>query len=126
MTKNITIVKLYLNAFLPPVIWASIIFILSHQQTLPGPDIYLWRFMMMKLAHITVYFILYLLFLRGFAKITFSQKKRLILPVLICIIYAISDELHQSFIPHRSPTFRDIGFDSLGVLIGFLKIHHYI
>ena len=40
--------------------------------------------------------------------------------LLLTIGYALTDELHQSFVPGRVPSWEDIGFDSLGALIGLL------
>jgi VanZ family protein len=36
--------------------------------------------------------------------------------VLFCIIYGISDEFHQSFIPGRFPNIWDVLADGLGAL----------
>ena len=38
---------------------------------------------------------------------------------LLAVAYAVTDELHQSFVPGRNPSFRDVLiFDNLGALIG--------
>jgi len=42
--------------------------------------------------------------------------------LIIGIIYASSDEIHQSFIPGRGPLFTDIIIDTMGVLLGILLI----
>lgn len=55
-----------------------------------------------------------------------SPIMQAVLPALIAILYACSDEWHQTFIPGRGGTIRDVGFDSLGVLIAFLSLHRYI
>ena len=38
------------------------------------------------------------------------------------IIYAISDEIHQSFIPGRSPQVTDVLIDTMGVILGILLV----
>ena len=38
------------------------------------------------------------------------------------IIYAISDEIHQSFIPGRSPQVTDVLLDTMGVILGILWV----
>ena len=38
----------------------------------------------------------------------------------ICILYACSDEFHQSFVPGRSCELRDVMIDSCGALTGLL------
>ena len=43
-----------------------------------------------------------------------------VIPWVLCILYAASDEFHQTFVPGRSGQFSDIGLDSAGALIGVL------
>jgi len=38
----------------------------------------------------------------------------------LCIFYAITDEIHQSFVPGRGPRVLDVGIDALGTLLGLL------
>ena len=37
-------------------------------------------------------------------------------------LYAVTDEIHQSFVPGRSCELRDMGIDSCGVLAGVLVV----
>ena len=39
------------------------------------------------------------------------------------IFFSVSDEIHQSFIPGRSPSFMDIGLDLLGFFLGWGVFH---
>lgn len=69
-----------------------------------------------KLAHFTEYLIL------GFLTINMLNKndisKKYLLSILICIIYATSDEIHQIFVPSRAYQIRDILIDSIGSITG--------
>ena len=48
------------------------------------------------------------------------QKRSCWLALLFAILYAISDEFHQSFVPGRHPSWVDVlGFDGGGALIAF-------
>lgn len=38
--------------------------------------------------------------------------------LLICVLYAISDEVHQKFIPGRSGEVRDVIIDTAGASVG--------
>ena len=38
---------------------------------------------------------------------------------LFCVMVAISDEFHQSFVPGRTAALRDVGIDMLGALLAF-------
>lgn len=42
------------------------------------------------------------------------------LSFLICILYAMSDEIHQLFVPGRFGSVRDVVIDSVGALIAIL------
>ena len=41
----------------------------------------------------------------------------------ITVLYALSDEFHQLFIPGRTGRLKDVCIDSIGMLIGFLCIY---
>lgn len=69
-----------------------------------------------KLAHFTEYLILGTLVINMFTKN--NAKKTYLLSILLCIIYAISDEIHQIFTPGRACQIKDILIDSIGSITG--------
>lgn len=69
-----------------------------------------------KLAHFTEYLILGTLVINMFTKN--NAKKSCLLSILLCIIYAISDEIHQIFTPGRACQIKDILIDSVGSITG--------
>ena len=71
-----------------------------------------------KLAHLTEYLILGILSYNVFKK----YNKSIHISVLVCFLYAISDEIHQIFIPGRSGQITDILIDAIGALIGIIII----
>ena len=75
-----------------------------------------------KLAHFTEYFILGILTYNLIKK----YRKKYYIAIIICIIYAISDEIHQIFIPGRSCQITDILIDSIGAItaIYICKLKH--
>lgn len=110
-------IKTYFLAYLPVLSWASLIFFLSAQPSLPKFNESAFDFIFKKGAHMFVYAVLYGLLFRARLQ-TVNQKiskKSYIFPILISFLYAISDELHQSTVAGRHPSIRDIGFDMLGV-----------
>lgn len=126
-SKDITFKEIIIS-YLPPILWASVIFIFSSQTTLPGFTESAYDFALKKFAHIFVYLVLYLLVFRAVHKTVKSEHTKIILflPIVICAIYATSDEFHQSLVPGRYATLRDIAYDMLGVFIAFLKKFGYI
>ena len=53
-------------------------------------------------------------------------NKEYYLSIIVCIIYAISDEIHQIFVPDRSCQVYDMMIDSLGSIVGILLIDKFI
>ncbi len=54
----------------------------------------------------------------------FLRKEAVLITILFCFSYAVSDELHQMFVPGRSADTTDILADTLGGLIGGLIYRH--
>ena len=79
-------------------------------------------FVVRKLAHFTVYLILGLLVSLLCSRYSLPFKQLLLLSILICILYACTDEFHQLFVLGRSGELRDVCIDSLGSSIGILFI----
>lgn len=44
--------------------------------------------------------------------------KGIMLSLVFCILYAISDELHQLFVPGRGAQVKDVVIDSSGAVVG--------
>lgn len=72
-----------------------------------------------KAAHMTEYAILFLLSYLAMVKISMSQSRfyNRSIAVLISLLYACSDEMHQLLVPGRSGRMIDVGIDMAGVLI---------
>ena len=69
-----------------------------------------------KLAHLTEYFILGILTYNVFK----NNYKSINLSIIVCLLYAISDEIHQIFIPGRTGQITDVLIDTIGALIGII------
>ena len=72
-----------------------------------------------NLAHIPAYALLTFLWLKSFADP--ESKNNIIAFSLILsglVLFAVSDEIHQSFVPGRTASFMDIGLDLIGILFG--------
>ncbi|MDX5475278.1 MAG: VanZ family protein [Bacillaceae bacterium] len=77
-----------------------------------------------KNAHFFAYLILGLLVTNALYQTTKIQSKRqIMLAFIICVLYAISDEVHQLFVPGRSGEVRDVIIDSAGAGVGIFMYH---
>ena len=101
--------------WMPVILWAGLIFYLSNKPNLKSP--YEYDFFLRKIAHMVEFAILNIFIWRALMKRGLSNKKALILGGILAAFYAASDEYHQSFILGRSGNLRDVGIDSLGILI---------
>lgn len=78
-----------------------------------------------KLAHVTEYFLLAISV--SFPLYVYGVRG-LWLPILaggICVSFAALDEYHQSFVAGRGPSKKDVGIDSIGILIGVLLVQFF-
>lgn len=75
-----------------------------------------------KMAHFSIYTVVGLLLMSLVSTYNIKEKNRLIITLTTGIIYASSDEIHQSFVPGRSPMITDIVIDTMGVILGILLI----
>lgn len=87
-----------------------------------------YSFYIRKTAHFSIYTLLGFLTANAFAyqKHLYgfpSKKKVVVFSVAIGALYAVTDELHQYFVPGRSCSLRDMLIDSAGVTAGvFLSL----
>jgi len=98
-----------LTHWLPVVLWAALIFTLSSIPHL-GTDLGTWDLILRKCAHVTEYAVLAFLLARAIGR----EAPALALGVL----YAASDEFHQSFVRGRHASPVDVAIDTVGLLIG--------
>ena len=111
--------KKFIILWMPVIIWAGLIFFLSSIPDLKSGLETFWDTILRKMAHMVEYGIFFLLLARAI-------KKPLVWSIIFSILYAISDEFHQSFIPGRHMALLDICFDSTGVLIGYLTRQRFL
>ncbi len=107
----------------PVFIWATVIFLFSAMTSTKAAEIHWQDFIIKKSAHIIEYGVLAMLLYRAFINSAFSKPTAISTTFFIAVLYAISDEFHQSFTPGREPTLRDIGFDTIGASLSLLLIN---
>lgn len=75
-------------------------------------------FLTRKAAHIIAYFILGVLAFNVVRTYGLSTKCAILLSILFALTYAISDEIHQLFVPGRSGEVRDVLIDTCASAVG--------
>lgn len=71
-----------------------------------------------KSAHFTIYLLLGLSIISLIKEYRQIDIKSLIIALIISVLYAVSDEIHQILVPGRSGEIRDVLIDSIGSLTG--------
>jgi VanZ family protein len=103
--------------FLPAALYYGLIFFLSSRPlkldvSLPNFD---------KLAHGAAYGLLGFLLAFGFFKLLrFSLKTKQGGVILTGVILGILDEIHQIFVPGRTPDPLDVAADAVGIVLGLI------
>ena len=129
-----------------PLLWMVVIFMLSHQPAsvssgqsgvfveqlhyiAPSIDQQLLTFLVRKGAHIFAYFVLGILMFNALWRVDLSKfrfNRPAMLSIIICALYAASDEFHQLFIIGRSGELRDIMIDSCAAMVGVFIISIFV
>ncbi|WP_034638784.1 VanZ family protein [Desulfofalx alkaliphila] len=123
------------------ILWMALIFHLSHQpatvsnelstgitelivktveKIAPNAefDIRSFNNIVRKNAHFFAYLVLGMLVINALRRSGVPGYRSVLITLGICVLYAISDEIHQLFIPGRSGEVRDVLIDSTGASLG--------
>lgn len=129
-----------------PLLWMVVIFMLSHQPAsvssgqsgvfveqlhyiAPSIDQQLLTFLVRKGAHIFAYFVLGILMVNALRQVNLSKFKfnrPAVLSIIVCALYAVSDEFHQLFVSGRSGELRDIIIDSCAAMAGIFVVSIFV
>lgn len=107
--------------WLPALAWMAAIFYLSSRtgQELNSALPFLSN---LNFGHVLAYFILAPLFLLALEKGS-TLRKVYIMSFALSILYGISDEWHQFYVPSRVPDIWDLARDAAGALLGLTAVY---
>jgi len=110
--------------WLPVFSWCWLIFYLSSIPNL-STGWGVWDLILRKAAHITEYFILTFLLYRAFkGSFNLSSFYLFLWSLSLPFLYAVSDEIHQAFVPVRSGSPKDVFIDTIGIIIFYILIKY--
>lgn len=75
-----------------------------------------------KIAHFSIYALVGFLLMTLISTYPVKENKRILISLGVGILYATSDEIHQAFVPGRSPQITDVVLDTIGVLVGIILL----
>ena len=99
--------------WLPLLAWMGLIYFLSAQPDLPHPDTGWLSLVLSNGAHAFVFGVLAILWVR----VLVGRRHAWLIALLLTLLYALSDEFHQTFVPGRYADPWDLLFDALGALL---------
>jgi VanZ family protein len=82
------------------------------------PHFGIWDFVLKKGAHMLGYALLGACFMHGLTNPAGSMRRLWLLAIAMAGLYAMSDELHQSFTSGRRSSWMDVGIDTAGAVLG--------
>ena len=96
------------SRYAPPLAVMALIFALSATPDLSS-GLGTWDFILRKIAHVTIFALLWLTLARA------TQWRHPVPAAVVAVLYAASDELHQSFVEGRNGTPVDVAIDTVGI-----------
>ena len=75
-----------------------------------------------KIAHFSIYTILGMSIVGLTCTYEISNRKREVITIVAGALYAISDEIHQTFIEGRSGQVTDVVLDTFGIIVGTILV----
>jgi len=103
------------------VLIAIEIFYVSSLSFGPGPGM----ITIIPFAYHVIVFFLLSFFISTLIQDKKTKKSKIILAIIISVIFAILDEVHQIFVPYRGAGVEDVLIDSLGIFSGMLIFLFY-
>jgi len=102
--------------WLPPVAWMGLIFGLSAQPDLPHPGMGWADLLVSNGAHAFVFGVLAVLWRRALGGV----RRAWPIALALTLLYAVSDEFHQMFVPGRCADPWDLVADGVGAVVGLI------
>jgi len=105
----------------------GVIFILSNRQRISVSETQSINFLFFKTLHVIEYSFLFFLVNRAFVYASpLTKKYQQVAAFVIVVLYAISDEVHQTFVPTREGALRDVIIDGGGALFVWIFLIHIV
>jgi len=118
------VLKRIFSHYLPVCLWMILIFYFSSQQKISVSPTFILNFILFKSLHVIEYAILFALWCWAIAnKKNFFTQETYLWAGITTLMYAVFDEIHQTFIPTREGTMRDVAIDGIGIIIMYMFIN---
>lgn len=102
----------------PALVVMAVIFVASATPGDELPNAGRFDVVLKKGGHFLGYALLGAAYLRGLAWRRRTANRDAAVAILLALLYAASDEIHQAFTPGRTPAVRDVLLDGVGAAVG--------
>ena len=116
----------FLSLWLPPILWAGLIFKFSSGIVPIASPIFWQDFAVKKTGHVLLFGVLAVFIYRALIGQGLSRKKAAIWAVAIVFLYGATDEYHQMFTQGREAMVRDVFIDGIGAGIIIYFIYRFL
>jgi VanZ family protein len=116
----------FLSLWLPPILWALLIFKFSSGTIPVASPVYWQDFVVKKTGHVLLFGALALLVYRGLIGEGINRKKAAFLAIAMAFLYGASDEFHQMFTQGREARVRDAIIDGAGAIVMIYLTYHFL
>ena len=116
----------FCKLWLPPILWALLIFKFSSGTIPESSKIYWLNFIVNKIGHILLFGTLALLCYRGLVGEGVGRKKAAIWAVLMSVFYGATDEFHQMYTQGREARVRDVIIDGIGASLIIYSVYKLV
>lgn len=119
-------INLLIRYWLPVFAHMALIYYLSSRSSFPV-EVPPWAFYADKVVHAVIFGMLGLLFVRAWLQGNWQNinLSASCITVAFVLLYGISDEVHQMFVPNRQPSIGDIVADVLGGIVVVIIIGYF-
>jgi VanZ family protein len=107
-----------IGRWVPAIAWMMLIFGLSAQSQLPTPEERWVEFVLEKSGHFLMFAVLAALLVRALDPKKLGRRRAFGLAIFIAVLYGLSDEIHQVFVPGRKADWTDVLVDWAGAVFG--------
>ncbi len=111
-----------LRVWLPSISWMFLIFLFSSRERVQVSQEEVVNFLFFKTLHVIEYALLFLLNVRALhlSFPTERLKQVMITAATLTVAYAITDEIHQFYVPTRDGKLTDVIIDGIGVTLAWI------
>jgi VanZ family protein len=116
--------------WVPAIVWMAVIFGLSSVSGLRVSEDAAIDRPIRASAHLFAFGLLAALLLLALAGRQRPQARHVVVAYVLTLIYAMTDELHQAFVPDRNGRPQDVAIDAIGaaggVLLGYVALRAWV